>query len=871
MQSQSPAQCSNCTSYKLICTFVQNAPKRGPPKGYIIDLEKRIKLLEQLIRRTTPNIDIDKEVGPSFNQHTWGRANRASQTLGPSMDQASATSSLLHILSPAQRLPGYTQTLQNSLLSMVPTKTETLAAQEDKEDSDGERNFAEDDGTLSQHLAEKFKKLQLSNEPTMERRFHGKSSAIKLLQAALTLKSEKAGTRPADDRRHQIVNVRHKYWRPSPWEWIANFLPPIDSLRFPPPDLIRILVDRFFEGAMPLMPILHRPSFERQYAENKHRTDFNFAKLLLIVCSVGSRYCKDPRVCLTSPEGEVEWNSAGWIYFAQVYQVQKPLLVAAKIMDLQIMALSAIFLMGTSAPHGAWIIVGTGLRFAVDIGAHREKVYGPDHALDNQLWKRSFWSLVVMDKLLSAMFGRPICIYDEDIDVHLPLEVDDDGWDDKTQSWVQASGKPSELTYLILYAKLTRILEHAIRTVYSISKSKIVRGFIGPEWEQRTVAELDSALNTLLEEVPEHLKWNADMDSRFYQQSASLQITFYYVQMMVHRPFIQLPASVKRASPLSQSSLVVSTHAARATAQVLGDIMDIIPLLVFIKASLISGLVLMMNMREVQRSGQDIGLSKCIADVKTCMRYLRKWQHCYHFAGKACDLLQETASVLGIDGITMQDSTPLETRHSEQFPSSNYASSSGHDTHSNDPPSAPPADVNVSVTPTAVSTLTPSSSLEASSSQYPNLSLFSHATQSDTIPGVFTVQSERVAPATDFDPTSGMQWNVETGPLPSADSQIDMFASLDSAQWYDYRLADPSTSGSGMGHTVPSGPAAPLPKGGIDLMSSNSFLPNGQSIGGNAPIVQIGYWNNEPTAQWNWMSDMPGIFDQFPVLRPRPS
>ena len=46
--------------------------------------------------------------------------------------------------------------------------------------------------------------------------------------------------------------------------------------------------------------------------------------------------------------------------------------------------------------------------------------------------------------------------------------------------------------------RLQRLLQ------YSINKSKQTLGFVGPEWEQRTVAELDSALNKWIDTIPEH-------------------------------------------------------------------------------------------------------------------------------------------------------------------------------------------------------------------------------------------------------------------------------------------------------------------------------------------------------------------------------
>lgn len=78
-----------------------------------------------------------------------------------------------------------------------------------------------------------------------------------------------------------------------------------------------------------------------------------------------------------------------------VHVLAGPLLGVIKLVDLQIMVLSAIYLQGTSAPHTSWVIVGVALRFAEDIGVHREKVYGPEHAFENQMWKRVFWFVVL--------------------------------------------------------------------------------------------------------------------------------------------------------------------------------------------------------------------------------------------------------------------------------------------------------------------------------------------------------------------------------------------------------------------------------------------------------------------------------------------
>lgn len=205
-------------------------------------------------------------------------------------------------------------------------------------------------------------------------------------------------------------------------------IPSVLGLKFPPPDLILHLVNCCFDEVIAYLPILHRPTFMRQLQENKHRSEVEFAWLLLLVCAVGARYCRDTRVCLVSPEGNVEWGSAGWFYFSQVDHLRRTYLIVRPgcfarfvlsltceeisgpligLADLQLMVLKAVYLGETSAPNCAWVVAGVGLRLVQDIGAHRERLYSPkENQFENQMWKRSFWyvqdDLLLMHPLLGS-------------------------------------------------------------------------------------------------------------------------------------------------------------------------------------------------------------------------------------------------------------------------------------------------------------------------------------------------------------------------------------------------------------------------------------------------------------------------------------
>lgn len=44
------------------------------------------------------------------------------------------------------------------------------------------------------------------------------------------------------------------------------------------------------------------------------------------------------------------------------------------------------------------------------------------------------------------------------------------------------------------------------RKQFTINKSKLILGYVGPEWKQRIVAEIDSSMNKWLDTIPSHRK-----------------------------------------------------------------------------------------------------------------------------------------------------------------------------------------------------------------------------------------------------------------------------------------------------------------------------------------------------------------------------
>lgn len=589
-------RCSNCIAYNFECTYVEAAKKRGPPKGYVESLENRLEKMEKLLQKVCPDADFSQELGGGpLDRETWQKGN--------------INGSTTHVMSPYATTP-----LEDLVTS-------------------------DDDDIVSVRLADHMQNMSIN--PNLSR-FFGKSSGVTLVQKAIDLKKEYTGDEDIIPDFRQQNKYRPEFRGTYPWELAAkDVVEPIYI--FPQEDLAASLVDLYFKHYNVLTPLLHRPTFERKVAQGLHRRNASFGAVYLLVLAVGSRFSDDHRVCL---EGQSE-HSAGWKFFEQVQMVRKTLLGPPRLEDLQVHCLSVIYLMGTSAPQACWTIVGIGIRLAQDVGAHRRKAYSRKPTVEEELWKRAFWVLVSLDRLVSSSLGRPCAIQDEDFDLDMPLECDDEYWEhpDPDKTFKQPPGKPSLVSHFVNVLKLNHILAFALRTIYSINKLKILLGFVGQQWEQQIVAELDSALNKWIDDVPDHLRWNPNMDiNDFFMQSYSLYSSYYHVQILIHRPFIPSP---RKPSPLSFPSLAICTNAARSCSHV----MDVyrrrsgMPVPFSQMPAFTAGIVLLLNIWGGKRSGLYTDPTKEMADVHKCMSVLKSCEKRWHTAGRLWDILYELASV----------------------------------------------------------------------------------------------------------------------------------------------------------------------------------------------------------------------------------
>ncbi|KAF7347202.1 Fungal-trans domain-containing protein [Mycena venus] len=474
-------------------------------------------------------------------------------------------------------------------------------------------------------------------------RFYGHSSSVQFIDTAMNIHGKTS---------HAAGVQRPEFWSIKPWEKFAVESP---QLVFPEDDLLETLIKIYFDQVNPIINILHFLSFHQSILDGLHLHDPQFGALVLMVCALASRYSDDPRVFI---EGDNSEHSCGWKWYSQVRRLRATFLPVPSLYQLQTICLSIPY-PDSSSPEESWILAGLGIRVAQGAGAHYRDGYRKMEPLTAELYRRAFWNLVVADTMISSFTGRPSITKPSELEVDLPVACDEEYWG--IPNAAQPEGKPSNSAFMPVWLELMLIFGRIQRAVFSL-KMRL----------REEIVELDSALTKWITTIPEHLRWDPHQQNQtFLDQSAILYSTYYYAQLLIHRPFIPAPGKEPVANPTEFSSFAVCANAARSCGHVL-DVQarrgrSLLHILTPIAALFDSAVVLLVNVWAVvdgSRSQTPEDFARATADVQNCLRVLRLYEKRWRGAGRNCDIL---SAMLNIGKYTSQSHSLKRAREVENI------------------------------------------------------------------------------------------------------------------------------------------------------------------------------------------------------------
>ncbi|ORY27181.1 hypothetical protein BCR39DRAFT_445399, partial [Naematelia encephala] len=667
MTSHSASKCASCEEYGFECTYVEAAKRRGPPKGYVEVLEQRCGRLERLLQQLHPGTDFIATVGPMPDKDEFDlqEYSETLKTLGipayPSMkpfhlsgdgskSHSHSATSCSPISPPAASAPSPSM----QILGPTPWKSFEQDPNRPPEDPQDEM----DEVSLNVRISESMNKLDIRGQPW---RFHGKASPHHLFLMFNELRRNKDS--------HNFMEAlsqtkRPQYWQVPEWEVvIANEgLHPIDYSVWPDDEFAEQLIDAYFEFTNTELPLLNRLLFKRQYKAGLYKQHHAFAKVCLLVFANASRFVDDDRVywpvddalteegkerLRTDTDGTLRY-SAGWAYVRQVVKMGKSIMQGPNLFDFQVMVLMCCFLHGSAVPHLTWLLSGAGLRSAQEIGIHVRSILIHADPVERALYNRAFWCLYHLDRLNCAAIGRSVALQDTDFDADYPIAVDDEYWDtgDPETDFKQPpdAGVPKVAAF-IHTLKLDHIIGAALRTIYAINKLPEHRS--DPAGQRAVVVELDSALNSWADSVPDGLRWDPTRaDQKLFLQSAQLYSYYYYCQILVHRPFIPTP---KHPNTVGLPSLAICTNASRSICNILDAVLrrgrqhgtlpgHAMPVYFMLPAWIAFAILLISLYSGRQQPSER---ERAMTDVKRCIAAMKEMEVLWRQAGKLTDFMIE--------------------------------------------------------------------------------------------------------------------------------------------------------------------------------------------------------------------------------------
>ncbi|KAF5391085.1 hypothetical protein D9757_003137 [Collybiopsis confluens] len=497
---------------------------------------------------------------------------------------------------------------------------------------------SEDAEDLDQEsLSQRVKSISLDGTMFYSRHV-GKSSHFMLLQTALDIRDEIDGGANVTSS----VRRRPEFWTNEPFHCFRRS-PEELPYDFPEDALIRKLVDVYFSSFHNVYPLLHRPSFEHQvYVEQLHRKNQRFGAVLLAVCSLGARLSEDPK---TFSEGSQNPRSAGWKYIGQIRLFKTNYMDPSSIYDVQVYALALTFLFPTPVADVGWLLSSLGVRCAQEFGAHRkiQSINSNLSRLERQLWNRAFWNIMTTDLYMCIALGRPRALREDDFDCDLPPECDDAYWDTPSHpelEFTQPVGKVSHMAYWHHFMKLLRIAGLIKDHLFTTRKAAPWQDN-SPEANDKIVIELESALNSWKDELPDSLKWDPLREDKvLFLQTVMMHSNYYWIQIQLHKQFV-------RPGSGNFPSLAICANAARAYVHMLQTYLSspgmyLLPQ--FIAPTFVAAVMLLINLWTSLRDRTSYDPRKDMADVYSCLHQLSMYETKYESAGRLSDILEEVIS-----------------------------------------------------------------------------------------------------------------------------------------------------------------------------------------------------------------------------------
>lgn len=327
----------------------------------------------------------------------------------------------------------------------------------------------------------------------------------------------------------------------------------LDSLAWPSDEAhVKSLVDFYFAHSHTLYPMVSQAHFmqvlERIRARPQSMNELPPLDVfrLWMVLAIGSTACSS--ISLTD-------EAESRVYYSKALQYLETALGANEMSALEVIMLQVSYSFFNQLGPNTWFLVGTAARLALGMGLHTNWAYSALSPEVAEQRKRVFFSIYMMDRVVSVALGRPFAINDDDVDI----DSFSAGQEGLPASDIESSlhfGQPSSLVVPHHILALRRIASKITTQVYSIRKTA-----------QATDEQREEILSSLHRDL---LQWRQDTPFPLpdlqpgvpHLTSTWYDLNYYTHLAMIYRPSPLCPVLDVRRIKILESAASMSIRQA---------------------------------------------------------------------------------------------------------------------------------------------------------------------------------------------------------------------------------------------------------------------------------------------------------------------
>ncbi|VUC33466.1 unnamed protein product [Clonostachys rosea] len=408
------------------------------------------------------------------------------------------------------------------------------------------------------------------------------------------------------------------------------------ATQLPEPDDFAELTGVYFSTIHLAYPFIPRSAFLQSYdsAQKLGRSPDSFdttqMSLLYVICSIGSFYNSFP----SDQTAASELHEA---YFLRALSLAPPSGIDLSINHVSLLLAECFYLLAVCRIDSCWATLGQAVRTAQSIGLHVEQKTTLPVSPEIERRRRLWYSIYVLDRLLSLQLGRPPAIHDADCDVPLPSRVGD-GDIDWDADEVQASSEGfCAGDYFLAVISFSEIVGHVLRDLYSPKPCHNTGAGMS------STKDLDRRLLQWKLHLQRPLRFDLghafDTSTTYKRQRNMLAIKYHHLRALIHRPYLCFPllrnAEGTGTAPVDHNWASVSAcekiciTEARETARLLHNIssekelVHDFPWWQMISCLICAGSILLVSSIFIQQIDEEASefSAECLSDdAETCLR-----------------------------------------------------------------------------------------------------------------------------------------------------------------------------------------------------------------------------------------------------------